>query len=229
MSQAMGAQGLRRKIIGLHFEGKTPETIAEELEWDLGYIVRRLHEADLMPHIKPETIERAMRRHEEILTLGRENVPRHEIAKRLEVPWTTVAEALDKANIKPILPACIDIMAWAKTLSPLIEEIKSAHPNAEPILEKVDSLERELVAITEAATKAGERMSWIRGDSERWCLADAKYLANESLDLIEALRGCIEQREVAKLPRVLDQAETCIKNVSNIMTTAISVMGEEQK
>ena len=226
-AQAIGAQALRRQIIEAHFAGKTPAEIADEYEWDLGYIVRRLHEADLVPHTDPEAIERAKKSHEEILALGRQGIPRHEIAKHLEVPWLIVANTLDQAKIKPLLPACTDIAGWARTLTPILDEIRGARPNDKPILEKVDKVERELVAITEAAAKAGELMAWAKGNSERWCLSDISSLANASLALVDVLKGCVEQREVAVLPRLLDQAETCIKNASTLMTKAISAIGEE--
>jgi hypothetical protein len=223
-AQALGAATLRRAILELHFEGKTPEEIAHEVKINLGYVVRRLREADLEPHAEPKQIEQAKERHEEMLALGREGVPRHKIAKRLGVPWYVVADALAGARIKPILPACSDIAAWAATLSKTIEEIRSASPNAKPILAKVDSMEHELVAISEAVVKTQELSPWWKENSERWCLADIHYLTNKSLELVDALKGCIEQRDVGKLPKLLDQAETCIKNISNIMAGAISEM-----
>lgn len=225
--RVIGAENLRRKIIDLHFAGKAPEEIAHQLNWNLGYIVRRLREANLEPHREPGEIEAAKLRHSEIETLGRAGVARLEIAKQVGVPWDVVAGVLDKAKIKPVLPACNDMAAWAKTLSPMIEEIRASHPDAKSILVKVDKLEHELVAITEAVVKTQEMMPWVKGNSERWCLADIHYLSNKSLELVDTLKGCIEQRDLTKLPKLLGQAETCIKNISTLMTGAISEITKE--
>lgn len=221
------AADIRREIVRLHFEGKTPEMIAHELRTNLGYVVRRLHQADLTPRAEPEQIERAKERHEKILDLGREGVPRHEIAERLEVPWFMVAETLDKVKIKPILPACADIATWARTLTPIIKEIRVSVPNAEPILAKADRLEKKLVAVIEAAAKAQEMIPLEQENSEYHCLTAARFLIDDSIKLVDALKGCIEQREVEKLPKLLDQAENCIKNASDAMTRDISRLAEE--
>lgn len=225
--KGMQAADIRREITRLHFEGKTPETIAHEVGANLGYVVRRLRDADLEPHVEPEQIERAKQRHEEILVLGRQGIPRHEIAKRLGVPWYIVAETLDKDRIKPVLPACADIATWARTLSPVIEEIRASLPNAEPILAKVDRLEKELVAVSEAATRTQEMISWWKENSEYHCLTVARFRIDDSIKLVDALKGCIEQRDIAKLPTLLEQAETCIKYASDAMTRDISKLAEE--
>jgi hypothetical protein len=138
-----------------------------------------------------------------------------------------VADQLDRARIKPVLPACADIATWARTLSPIIEEVRVSAPDAEPILAKVDQLEKELVAISEAAAKAREMIPWWQENSERYCLGDAHVLTSESIELVDALKGCIEQREVAKLPKLLEQAEACIKNASKLITGAISKLAKE--
>lgn len=67
-----------------------------------------------------------------------------------------------------------------------------------------------------------ERKRGVKADEERWCLADISYLTYKSLDLVDALEGCMKSLDVEKLPRLLEQAETCIKNISSIMTGTIS-------
>ena len=222
MAQALGAQFNRIEIGRLHFEGNPPELIAEKLGLDLGYVTRRLREEGLEPHTEPEKIEQAKRKHEEILAMGREDVPRYEIAKRTGVPWPLVSSALETASIRPILPACADIAAWVGTLTPVIEEIGRARPDTEPLQRKVSHLETELVNVLEALSKTQERVPWTKVDKERWCLADISYLTNRSLDLIGSLKGCVRQLDTVKLPHLLEQAETCTRNICNIMGGAIS-------
>lgn len=113
---------------------------------------------------------------------------------------------------------------WVKLLKlPTIDEIKEAHPDTEPILEKVDRLEKERTNIADATWTAGQRLPWKgkEADKERYCLGDIKYAVPESLKQIDALKGCIKQLDVEKLPKRLEQANTCIKNVGSIMSGAM--------
>lgn len=218
------AERLRRDIVGLHRQGYPAKKIAEELDTNLSYVYKRLREAELEPHPSPEDIQNTLQALDEIVRLGKEGVPRYQIARRTGSTWSLVSEVLDKSGVRPVAPDCREIASWAATLSPLIDEIRQAHPDAEPILNKVDQLERELTSITEAAHTAEGKLPWrgVKADEERWCLADVSHLAYRSLEVLDALRGCTKSLDTEKLPKLIEQAEICIKNISSIMSGAIS-------
>ena len=218
------AEQLRRDIIQLHQEGLSPKEIAERLGVDWAHVHRRLREAELEPRPSPEDMQNTLQALDEIVRLGKEGVTRYEIAKRTRSTWPLVSEVLDKSGVRPVAPACREIASWAATLSPLLGEIRQAHPDTKPILSKVDQLEKELTAITEAVRTVQDKLPWrgVKADEERWCLANVSYLTYKSLDLIDALEGCVKALDVEKLPKLLEQAETCIKNISNVMSGAIS-------
>ena len=210
-------------ILRLHQEGFTPKQIAEKLGIDWSLVHRRLQDAELMPRPSPEEMEATVKGMDEIVRLAKEDKPRHEIARRTGSTWPLVAEALEESSVKRIIPACEEIASWASTLLPTIEEIRKAAPNTDPILRKVDQLKKELAAIADATWTAEQRLPW-RGkeaDKERWCLGDIKRAVSKSLDTMDALRGCIKDLDIEKLPRRLERARTCIENTASIMSGAI--------
>ena len=215
------AEERRHDIVRLHQEGLSPKEIAEKLGLDWSLVHRRLQEEKLKPHPSPEEIEKTAQALDEIIRLGKEDVPRYEIAKRTGSTWPLVSEILERSSVRPVAPACGEIASWASTLSSLIDEIRQAHPNAEPFLSKVDQLEKELTAISQAVRTAQDKLPW-RGNEERWCLADIHHLATDSLKLTNALRGCIKTLDVAELPKHLEQAEVCVTNISDVIDDAIS-------
>ena len=225
------AERLHHDIVRLHQQGYPAKRIAEQLDTNLSYVYKRLREAELEPRPSHKEVENTLRAHDEIVRLGKEGVPRYGIAKRTGSTWPLVSEALEKSSVRPVAPACREIASWASTLSPLIDKIREAHPNTKPILKKVDQLEKELADITEAVYAVQDKLPWrgVKADEERWCLADISYLAYRSLDVIDALKGCVKALDIEKLPRLLEQAETCIKNISSIMSGAISEAGEAAK
>jgi len=210
-------------IIRLHQGGLSPKQIAKKLDIDWTFVHRRLRDAKLIPHPNPEETKKTMEALDEIIRLAREDKPRYEIAKRTGSTWPLVAEVLERSSVRPVVPACEEIASWASTLLSTIDEIREAHPNSEPILRKVDQLQKELVSIADATWTAGQRLPWkgAKADKERWCLGDIRYAVSESLDKIDALKGCIEQLNVEKLPKRLEQARTCIENIGNIMSEAM--------
>jgi len=125
--------------------------------------------------------------------------------------------------VKPVAPACDELASWASTLVPLIEEIKQAQPDTEPTLSKVNQLGQELTAITDAVATAQGKLPWrgIEADKERWCLADIGYSATQGLEVIDALQGCVKSLDVEELPKLLEQARTCVRNITGIMGGAL--------
>ena len=220
-------------IIRLHQEGFTPKQIAEKLDIDWSLVHRRLQDAELMPHPSPEETRNTLRGLDEIVRLAKEDKPRYEIAKRTRSTWPLVAEALEGSSVRPVIPACEEIVSWASTLLPTIDEIREAAPDTEPILKKVDELEKELTAIADATWTAEQRLPWRvkEADKERWCLGDIKYAVSKSLDphKIDALKGCIKDLDVEKLPKRLELARTCIENISNLMSEAMCQAAERPK
>lgn len=217
----------RTEVLRLHQQGYPAKHIAEELRLDLSRVYRLLREAELEPHPSPKEMENTIHSLDEIVRLGSEGVPRHEIAKRTGSTRPLVAEALEKSKVAPIVPACTEISAWAATLSPLIAEIRQAQPDTQPVLIKVKRLEDELMAISEAVASVEGRLPWrgVKADEERWCLADISYLAHRSLDAIDALKACVKTLDWERLPKRLEQAEICINNISNIITGALLQAG----
>ena len=215
------AEERRTDIARLHQEGLSPKEIAERLGVDWSHVHRRLQEEKLKPHPSSEELENTARALDEIVRLGKEDVPRYEIAKRTGSTWPLVSEILERANVRPVAPACGEIASWASTLFPLIDEVRRAHPNAEPFLRKVDELEKKLTAIREAVRTAQDKLPW-RGNEERWCLGNIHYLTGDSLKLADALRGCIRALDVAELPKHVEQAEECVTNISERIGDAIS-------
>lgn len=207
-------------IVRLHQQGLTPKEIAERLGISLWPVYRRLQDAELMPRPRPEETEAAVKRLDEMVRLAQEDRPRFEIAKRTGSTWPLVAEALEASSVRPVIPACEEIASWASTLLPTIDEITRAAPDTEPILRKLDQLEKELAAIADATWTAAERLPWKgkEADKERWCLGDIKHSASESLDVLDALKGCIKQLDVERLPKRLEQARTCIENTTNTIS-----------
>ncbi len=98
------------------------------------------------------------------------------------------------------------------------------YPDTEPILGKIDRLGKELTAVTEAvrSVQGGLTRSGVKADEERWCLADISYLTNRGLELIDTLKGCVKALDIEKLPRLIGQADTCIKNTSSVSIIAES-------
>lgn len=211
-------------IVGLHREGFTPGQIAKRLGLSDGLVRKRLREAELAPEASAEEVTNTLRGLEEIIGLAKESVPRYEIAKRTGSAWPLVAEALEGSSVRSVVPACGEITAWLLSLLPIIDEIKEAHPNTEAIVKKVDELEKELVAISDAAWTVEHRLPWKgkEAEEERWCVADISQAVGSNLDYMEALKGCVKQLDIAKLPRPLEQADTCIKNITTVLTGAIS-------
>ena len=119
-----------------------------------------------MPHPSTEETKRTLHRLDEILRLAKEDKPRYEIAKRTGSTWPLVAEALEGSSVKPVIPACEEVTSWARTLLPTIEEIREAHPDTEPILRKVDHLEKELVAISDAVWTVQQRLPFKGKEAE---------------------------------------------------------------
>lgn len=221
----------RADIIRLHHEGLSAKDIAARVGLDLSDVYRHLRDAELEPRPSPEEMENTIRSLDEIIRLGKEGVLRYEIAKRMGSTWSLVAETLERSSVKPVAPACGELASWASTLSQLVDEIRQARPDTEPVLSKVEQLENGLMAISEAARSAQDRLPW-RGqeaDAERWCLADITYLAYRSLDVMDALKGCIRILDSEKLPKLLEQAKTCIDNISGIMGGAISEAAQKGK
>lgn len=169
-----------------------------------------------------------MRQSEEILTLAKQNVPRYEIAKRIGSTWPLVSETLERAAYRPVTSASTELALWASTLLPLISQIRQARPDTDPILGKVDKLEKELLGITDAVFVEQGKLPWrgIEADKERWRLGQTNYHARTALDLMDALKGCIKALGVEKLPRLLEQAETCISNISRITEAELSEMAK---
>lgn len=60
------------------------------------------------------------------------------------------------------------------------------------------------------------KLPWrgIEADKERWRLGQTNYHARTALDLTDALKGCIKVLDMEKLPSLLEQAETCVSNIS---------------
>jgi len=218
-------------IIRLHNEGLTPKQIAEKLDIDLSLVYRRLQDAELVPHPSPEETEATVTALDEIIRLGKEGVPRYEIAKRTKSSWPLVAEALKGSSVRPMIPACAEIASWASTLLPTIDEIRKARPDTEPVLKKVNHLEKELVAIADATWTAGQTLPYKgkEADQERWCLGDIAHSCRESLDAMDALKECIKRLDVEKLPKRLEQARTCIDNLANIIRGAMCQAAERPK
>ena len=210
-------------IIWLHQQGLTPKQIAEKLGIDWSLVHRRLRDAELVPHASPEETRKTLEGLDEIIRLGREDKPRYEIARRTGSTWPLVAEALAASGVRSVVPACDEIASWTSTLLPTVDEIREAQPDTEPILRKVDRLEKELTAIADATWTAEQRLPWKgkEADKERLCLGDIKYSVSRSLGEIDALKSCIKQLDVEKLPKRLEQARTCIWNVGNIMSGAM--------
>lgn len=211
-------------IVGLHREGLTPKQIAKRLglSWEL--VHKRLREAKLSPEPSAEEVRNTLSGLGEIAKLAKETVPRYEIAKRTGSTWPLVAEALEGSSVRPVVPACAEITTWVLSLLPIIDEIKEAHPNTEAIVKKVDELEKDLVAISDATWTVEHRLPFHgkEAEEERWCVADISQAVGSGLDYTEALKGCVKQLDVAKLPRLLEQADTCIKNITTVLTGAIS-------
>lgn len=210
-------------IVSLHQEGLTPKQIAEKLDIDWSLVYRRLQDAELAPHPSPEETRRTLESLDEIIRLAKEDKPRYKIAKHIGSTWPLVAEALEGSSVKPVIPACEELASWASTLLPTIDEIREAHPDTEPILMKINQLEEELTAIADATWTAGQRLPWKgkEADRERWCLGDIKHAVSESLKQISALRGCVGQLDVEELPKRLEQAHSCVRNVGSIMSGAM--------
>jgi len=225
------AEEHRRDIFRLHQEGLSPKRIAGRLGLDASIVYRRLREAKIEPHPNPEQVRNTLEGLDEIVALGKEGMPRYEIAKRTGSTWPLVAEVLEKTSVKPAASACDELADWASTLVPLIEEIKQAHPNTEPILSKVTKLGQELTAITDAVSTAQSRLPWrgTEADRERWCLADIGYSATQGLGVIDALRGCVDSLDTEELPKLLEQARTCVRNITGIMGGALEEATEAPK
>lgn len=222
------AEKLRRDILRLHQQGYSAKEIAEELDTDLSYVYKRLREAELEPRPSPEEARAALAKSERIISLAEEGVPRYEIAKRTGTSWPLMSDILERASVRPVAPASAELASWASRLLLLVSDIRRARPDTEPVLQKVDKLEAELVAITEAVHVEQGKLPWrgVKADQERWRLAFISQNAHSGLDVMDALRGCIKSLDVEKLPRLLEQAETCIRNISSIMSGAISEAAE---
>lgn len=113
------AERLREDILRLHQQGYSAKRISQELKTDLGYVYKLLREAELDPHPSPEEVEATIERLDDILKMGKEGVPRYQIARRTGSTWPLVAKAPDRGGVKPIAPACQEIASWASSLPQL--------------------------------------------------------------------------------------------------------------
>lgn len=218
------AEKHRRDIFQLHQAGLSPKKISERLGLDPSVVYRRLREARIEPHPDPEQVRNTLEALGEIMEFGKEGIPRFEIARRTGSTWPLVSEVLERTSIKPVAPACDELASWASTLTPLVEEIGQAQPDTEPILDKVSKLGQELTAISEAVVVSQDKLPWrgTEADEERWCLADIGYSATQGLEVIDALKGCISSLDTEELPKLLEQAKTCVRNITGIMGGAIT-------
>ena len=132
------AKAHRQEILKLYGEGLNQKQIAERLGISLGFVYRRLRGENLAPRPSIQESENTLRAIGEITRLAKEGVPRYEIAKCTGSTWPLVAEALERTSAEPIWPACEELTTWAETLLPVLDEIKEAHPDSEPILRKVE-------------------------------------------------------------------------------------------
>jgi len=202
-------------ILKLHYEGLSTRQIAEKLELDIATVHKRLRAEGLAPHPSPQEAESTLREIDEIIRLAKEGIPRYEIAKRIGSTWPLVAESLEKTDIKPVWPACGELTSWTLTLLPLLDEIKRAHPNTEPLVTKAEELEEELVDIKDATWTVEQSLPYAgkEAEKERWCVAPISQAASSGLEFIEPLKGCLSDLDIARLPRKIEQAETCVINI----------------
>jgi len=221
-----------RDMLTLHEEGLSANEIAETLDLSPVTVRKRLREAGLAPQPGAEEARNTLRELDEIVRLGKQHVPRHEIAKRIGSTWPLVAEALEKTSVKPVWPACEELGTWASSLLPIVDEIKKAHPDSEPILRKVNQLEKELGAIIDATWTVQHRLPFKEkeAEKERWCIAPISQAIKSNLvDYIEPLKECVKQLDVAKLPKKIEQAETCVYNLTDAMSRTVSHIPEVQE
>ena len=86
------AEKHRREIFQLHQRGLSPGQISERLGLDASVVYRRLREAKIEPHPDLEQVRNTLETLDEIMELGKEGIPRYEIAKRTGSTWPLVAE-----------------------------------------------------------------------------------------------------------------------------------------
>ncbi|MBA7566965.1 hypothetical protein ES708_08665 [subsurface metagenome] len=218
------AKKLLPKIVKLHEEGLSPLQIAEKLGLGVRHVYRHLREERMMPHASAEETKNTLQALDEIIKLAKEGVPRYEIAKRTGSTWPLVAGTLRENRVKPIWPACKELTTWAETLLPILSEIKEAHPNSEPILRKVDELEKEMLGISDATWIVEHSLpSWgERADKERYCVAEVSQPIKSNLaDRFEPLKGCVKALDVETLPRKIEQAETCVTGLTDAISRDI--------
>lgn len=218
------AEERRHDIIWLHQEGLPAKEIAKRLGVDWGHVCLRLRQAKLEPHPSREEARAAETESERIISFAREGVPRYEIAKRTGTTWALVSDIMAKASVRPATLASAELASWAASLIPLVDDIRQTRPDTEPVVKKVDKLEEELTAMTGAAHVEEGKLPrrGIEADRERWRLGFSTREAYSALELMDALRGCLKLLDTAKLPRLLEQAETCISNISRNMDISVS-------
>jgi len=204
-------------IIKLHGEGLSGPQIAKMLGISTPLVYKRLHEERCVSHPSVQEAMSTLEGLDEITRLAKEGVPRYEIAKQTKSTWPLVAEALEEVGVKPVWPACGELTNWLSTLLPILDEIRKAHPNTEPIVTKVEQLEKELAAISDATWAVEHKLPFEGGaEEERWCLGNIRQAIKPNL--IEPLKGCVRQLDVAELPRKIEQAEACISNLTNLIS-----------
>lgn len=93
----------------------------------------------------------------------------------------------------------------------------------------MDRLAEELTLIREAGYVEEGRLPWrgIKAEKERWRLAFIAQNANRALELMDALRGCIRSLDTEELPMLLEQARTCINNISGILDISVGQMARK--